>query len=79
MVYSKEILKIHGHKASPCLKPFLIRNMWDKCLSTWILQMASFRHIFISLYQIHGDTKLNESIIQDLHPIWIIGFLEVYK
>ena len=26
-----------GDKPSPCFKPFLIGNIWDKCLPTWIL------------------------------------------
>jgi len=30
-------------------------------------------------YQFHGYTKLNEKIIQELPPNWIICFLEVYK
>jgi hypothetical protein len=34
---------------------------------------------FYQPYQFRGDTKLNKNIIQDLHPNWIISFLEVYK
>jgi hypothetical protein len=30
--YSKAKLKSNGDKASPCVKPFLIGNMSDKCL-----------------------------------------------
>jgi hypothetical protein len=30
-------------------------------------------------YKFHGDTKLNENIIQGLPPKRIISFLEVYK
>jgi hypothetical protein len=30
MAYSKAKLKSNGDKASPCLKPFLIRNTSDK-------------------------------------------------
>jgi len=34
---------------------------------------------FYSDYQFHGDTKLNENIIQDLPPNLIMGLLEIYK
>jgi len=34
---------------------------------------------FYQSYQFHWYTKLNENIIQDLPPNWIIGFLEFYK
>jgi hypothetical protein len=30
-------------------------------------------------YQFHGDTKLNENIIQDRPPNLIMGLLKIYK
>ena len=64
---------------SPCFKPFLIGNMSDKFLPTRTLLCVSVRHIFLSLTSFLGDPKLNENIIQDVPPKWIIICLEVYK
>jgi hypothetical protein len=49
MAYSKAKLKSNVDRASPCFKPFLIRNLSDKFLPIRTLLYVSFRHIFINL------------------------------
>jgi hypothetical protein len=61
MVYSKAKLKSNGDKASPCIKPFLTGKVPDKRLPHRTM-------LHISFGQSHGDTKLNNNIIQDLPP-----------
>jgi len=43
------MLKNSGDRATPCFRPFLIGNKWDKFLPTRTLLYLSFRHIFINL------------------------------
>ena len=68
MAYAKAELKNNDKKTLPHLKTILIGNMSAKFLPVWSLLYVSFRHMFISLNQFHGDPKLNENNIQDIPP-----------
>jgi hypothetical protein len=49
MACSNAKLESNGDKASPCFRPFWIRNVSNKGWPIWILLLDSFKHIFISL------------------------------
>jgi hypothetical protein len=51
MVYSKAKLKSSADKLSPCVRPFWIGKLSDKCLPIWTLLCVSFKHVLISLSQ----------------------------
>ena len=78
MAYSIAKLKRSDNKASPCFKPFLIRNMPDRFAyphSAVRFNNTRFHYPF----QCHGDTKTSHHISQDIPPNWIISILEVNK
>ena len=66
MAYSTEKLKSNDNNTSPCFKPFLIGNMTNICLPGHCYRFHS--DTLLLALTIHGDTKLNERIIQDLPP-----------
>jgi hypothetical protein len=41
MAHSKAKLKSNGDKASPCLRPFWIVKLSDKCLPIWTLLVVN--------------------------------------
>jgi hypothetical protein len=80
MAFSKSKLKSNGDRASPCFKPFLIRNVSDKFLPARSLLFVAVRHIFISLTSSMGipdSTRIlyKTSVLTES----IISFLEVYR
>ena len=76
MAHSKAKFKSNGNTTSPCFKPFL----QETCRHIFVCldSVIGFIQTLLLALPFHGDIKLNENIIQDLSPNWIIGFFEFY-
>jgi len=77
MAYSKAKLNSNGDRTSPFFQPFLRGKMSNSCLFRLCYTFHSDTFLFV--LPLHRDTKLNENIIPDFPPKWIIGFRKVYE